>query len=219
MAETEAGMVTGAVAVSLLMLGAPAELARLAREGWFKPAGPDRWRLVDLVQGYIRHLQAAAKVATTKQLASAFSITGTRVLQLSDEGWFKPLGKNRWDRDEATRGYFNFLRADDRRASKSAGEFRLRDAKARVVEMQLAERARDLIPYDEAETALETVVGMVRTEMGGVAARVTRDLVVRRAIEKAVNEALARIVDQLSKQIATLRQSDGAPGAVADLDS
>jgi hypothetical protein len=87
MAETETGMVTGAGAVSLLMLGAPAELARLAREGWFKPAGPDRWRLVDLVQGYIRHLQAAAKVATTKQLASAFSITATRGLRVRGVVW------------------------------------------------------------------------------------------------------------------------------------
>jgi hypothetical protein len=95
----------------------------------------------------------------------------------------------------------------------------LRDAKARVVEMQLAERARDLIRYNEAETALDTVVGMVRTEMGGVAARVTRDLVMRRAIEKAINEGLTRVVDRLSEEITALRKGDGAAGAVEDFDA
>jgi hypothetical protein len=117
------------------------------------------------------------------------------------------------------RGYISFLRADERRSSKSAGEFRLRDAKAKVVEMQLAERAHELIAYDEAETALETVVGLVRTEMGGVAARVTRDLGLRRSIEKAINDGLARVVARLAKEVVALRSGDGATGAVDVLDS
>jgi hypothetical protein len=219
MAEDEAGLVSGAVAVSLLMLHAPSELARLSREGWFKPAGKDRWRVVEIVQGMIRALQTQAGTATTQELAAVLEISGTRIQQLANEGWYKSIGKNRWNRDEVYRGYLKFLRADDRRSTKSAGEFRLRDAKAKVVEMQLAERARDLIRYDEAETALETVVGVVRTEMGGVGARVTRDLVMRRAIEKAINDGLTRVVERLAAEVAALKTGDGAAGAVRDFDA
>jgi phage terminase Nu1 subunit (DNA packaging protein) len=219
MAESEGATVTAAVGAALLMLASPTELFRLAREGWFRAQGPDRWRLVDLVQGYIRHLRAAATIVETKQLASLFGITATRVLQLSDEGWFKPVSRNRWDRDDAVRGYLKFLRADERRVSKSAGEYRLRDAKAREVEMRVAERARVLIPYDEAETALDVVVGTVRAELGGIAARVTRDLVLRRDIERAINDALDRTADRLEKARIALKAGDAPLEAEPDDDA
>jgi hypothetical protein len=219
MAEDEAGLVSSAVAVSLLMLPTPSELSRLSREGWFKPAGKDRWRVVEIVQGMIRALQAHQGIATTQELIAVLEITGTRIGQLAAEGWFKPIAKNRWNRDEVYRGYLKFLKSDDRRSTKSAAENRVRDAKAREIEMRIAERERDLIRYEEAETALEAVVGMVRTEMGGVAARVTRDLPMRRAIEKAINEGLTRIVDRLAVEVAALQKGDGPAGAVEDFDA
>jgi len=54
MAETrEPGLITGAMVISLLTLASPADLTRLVREGWFKavPGAPDRYHLVEVVQG------------------------------------------------------------------------------------------------------------------------------------------------------------------------
>jgi hypothetical protein len=60
---------------------------------------------------------------------------------------------------------------------------------------------------------------MVRTEMGGVAARVTRDLALRRVIEKAINDALGRIVERLRRESAALRSGNQATDAVEALDT
>jgi hypothetical protein len=217
----EPGLIAGAMVISVLMLGSPADLTRLVREGWFKavPGAPDRYRLIEVVQGYVRALHAQAGTATTREVGALLEISGERIRQLAAEGWFKSVGKDRWNRDEVVRGYCKFLRAEDRRSTRSAAENRVRDAKAREIEMRLAERGRELIAFEEAEGALETIVGMVRTEMGGVAARVTRDLNLRRAIEKAIDDGLARIVTLLAKEVAALRTGNSAAFAVEPLDA
>jgi hypothetical protein len=52
-------------------------------------------------------------------------ISGERIRQLASEGWFKSVAKNRWNRDEVVRGYCKFLRAEDRRSTRSAAENRV----------------------------------------------------------------------------------------------
>jgi hypothetical protein len=217
--EHEASTVSTQVGASLLMLPDASDLARLQREGWIASAGRDRWRVVEIVQGHIRFLKSTIATATTQELSAVFGISGMRIRQLAAEGWFKPAGKNRWNRDEATTGYIKFLRAEDRRSTKSAAENRVRDAKAREIEMRLAERARELIAVEEAETALDTIVGMVRTEMGAVPARCTRDLALRHVIEKAINDGLSRIVARLANEIATLQKGSPGTDAVEHLDA
>jgi hypothetical protein len=172
MAETrEPGLIAGAMVISLLMLGSPADLTRLVREGWFKAASgaPDRYHLIEVVQGYVRALQTQAGTVTTRELAALLEISGERIRQLAAEGWFKSSGKNRWNRDEVVAGYVKFLRDEDRRSSRSTAENRVREAKAREIEQRIAERARELIALSDALDTLDMIVGMVRTEMGGVA--------------------------------------------------
>jgi hypothetical protein len=217
--ENEAGTVATQVAVSLLMLESSSDLVALQRGGWFRSAGRDRWRIVDIVQGYIRSLKETIGTATTQELSAVFGISGMRIRQLAAEGWFKPAGKNRWNREEATAGYIKFLRAEDRRSTKSAAENRVRDARAREIEQRVAEHARELIALTDALDTLDMIVGMVRTEMGGVAARVTRDLALRRVIEKAINDALGRIVERLRRESAALRSGNQATDAVEALDT
>jgi phage terminase Nu1 subunit (DNA packaging protein) len=59
-AASEAGIVSSALAVNLLMLESAAELEALRRQGWFRPVAEGRWKLVELVQGYIKCLEARA---------------------------------------------------------------------------------------------------------------------------------------------------------------
>ena len=217
--DDDAGTVSTQVATSILMLPGAPDLLRLQREGWFTPAGRDRWCVVEIVQGYVRYLKSTITSATTQELSALLGISGMRIRQLSAEGWFKPAGKNRWNRDEVVTGYIKFLRAEDRRSTRSVGENRIRDAKAREIEMRLAERARELIAIEEAETALDTIVGLVRIEMGGVPARCTRDLILRRAIEKAINDGLSRIVARLANEVSALRKGYPASDAGDQLDA
>jgi hypothetical protein len=110
------------------------------------------------------------------ELAALLEISGERIRQLAAEGWFKSVGKNHWNRDEVVSGYCKFLRAEDRRSTRSAAENLVREAKAREIEMRLTERARELIEFEEACAALDDIVGGIVSELVGLPAAATRDL-------------------------------------------
>lgn len=188
----------------------------MIRAGRVKPVAPDRWRIADIVRARIKSLIEAATYYTTPHMAEAFGISHQRVAQLRDEGVLHYDGKNRFHRDDTTRAYTAWQRAQDRRAKTTTSESRVRDARATEIEIRTAERSRQLIAIDEALESNATICGYVRTEFGGLAARVTRDLPLRRDIEKAVNDSLARIATRLVEEAANLETGRVPVDAVAD---
>jgi hypothetical protein len=95
----------------------------------------------------------------------------------------------------------------------------VRDARASEIELRVAERERRVIDIDEAISAMQTVVGIVRTIMGGIAARVTRDLQLRRTIEKAINEGFELVVSKLREEVAALRGGGRSTATIAADDA
>lgn len=217
--EGESGIVNTPLATSLLLLETPDELKRMVREGWFKPLAPDRWRIISIVHGRIRALMALAQVYDAGQLANALGITRERIRQLTLDGVLKTVGPKKYNRDQATRDFVHWQRDQNRHADKSTSESRVRDARAAEIEIRTAERTRRLITLDEALDSNAMLCGIVRTELGGLAARVTRDLALRRDIEKAVNDSLARIAHWLNAEAESLEVGRDADDAVADDDA
>ena len=99
----------------------------------------------------------------------------------------------------AVQGYIRFLKDEDRKQTKSGASERASDARAREIEQKIAERDRRLIPIEDAEFAMDTLVGVVNGEMDGMAARITRDVALRRLIEADVHGAKNRIADGLAE--------------------
>lgn len=95
----------------------------------------------------------------------------------------------------AVQGYIKSLKDEERRSSKSAADSRVRDARAQEIEMRIAERKRDLIPFEDAVEILDFLIGSVREELSGLAARITRDMAMRRKIEEEIHAAQARIAE------------------------
>lgn len=193
-----------------------ASFKTLTRTARVKPVAPDRWRIADVVRARIKSLIDAATYYTTPRMAEAFGISHQRVAQLRDEGVLNYDGKNRFHRDDTTRAYTAWQRAQDRTAKKTTSESRVRDARATEIEIRTAERSRQLIDIDEALESNAAICGYVRTEFGGLAARVTRDLALRREIEKAVNDSFARIASRLVEEAANLETGRAPFDAVAD---
>jgi len=214
----EAGTCDSKLAVRLLLVADEAELKRLARAGWIKSIGPDRWRTADIVQGRIKQLLALATTYNAEQMAGALALTHQRVRQLTVEGRLK-AEKGKYDRDGTTRDYVVYLRELNTVASQSTSESRVREARAAEIEVRTAERTRRLITLDEALESNAFVCGTVRTEFGALAARFTRDLALRRDIEKAVNESLACIAARLNQEAAALETGRAADEAVTDDDA
>ena len=98
----------------------------------------------------------------------------------------------RFDQDAARFAYLRWLRSEDRRGQKGEADGRLRDARAREVELRIAEREHRLIDMVEHESVLAEVVGIVTTALDGLPARVTRDLGLRAVIEAEINATLNR---------------------------
>src|SRR5437667_10347169 len=98
MAENEApraGFVSDEQALQLLLLDIPGELQKLITGGWIKRAGPNRWVLVSLIQGFARYSKWRASVSSTAELAACWGITKQRIQQLVADGWFKPIAGQR----------------------------------------------------------------------------------------------------------------------------
>jgi hypothetical protein len=216
MPEPEAGTVTTEQALLLLLLDKPADLKALERAGAFVQIAPNRYWLKDLVQGYVKHLRQERDITTLETLALCFGVTSARVNQLVSEGWFKRVDgqRGRYNWREAVSGFVRYMRDEDRRSSKSASQMRVKDAQARDIEVRTQQRLGRLIPLEVYEEMIDNVAGMVRSEFAGLAAASTRDLTMRRIIEREVNARLRRIAEAAMAQAIRLETAVGADDAI-----
>lgn len=215
MAENEAGTVSTALAMSLLLMEHPDDLKKLQREGFIKPVGRDSWRLADLVRGFAKWSKEKASLTDSATLAQCWGVNRTRVSQLAAEGVLKTEGrKAQYSWFDACQNYVRYLKSEDRKSSKSASDSRMRDAKAREIEVRTMQRLSRLVPIDVYDEMLESVCGMVRSEFAGLAATCTRDLTLRRIIEREVNARLHRIAEQAMAQAIRLEANSGVADAV-----
>lgn len=81
--------------------------------------------------------------------------------------------------------------------SKVASASRATDARAREIELRIARQERTLIPREDADLAIDLVVGEVNKQLAGLPARVTRDVPLRRKIEAEVDETKRKIAEAL----------------------
>jgi hypothetical protein len=98
--------------------------------------------------------------------------------------------------DASRVAYIRHLRRERQQSPKSAAETAFQAAKTRLLEIRIAEREGRLIELDEAVETVAKMMGLLRTELSGLAAQCSRDLPTRRAIEGAVNAMLHRVADE-----------------------
>jgi hypothetical protein len=215
MAENEAGTVSTALALSLLLMEHPDELKKLQRDGYIKPIAKDSWRLADLIRGFAKSARDNSLLTDSATLARCWGLATSRISQFVAEGWLKTTGKKgHYSWFDANQGYVRWLRDEDRKTSKSAADTRMRDAKAREIEVRTMQRLSRLVPLDVYEEMIDNVAGVVRSEFAGLAAACTRDLTMRRIIEREVNARLRRIAEHAMAQAIRLETVRGTDDAV-----
>lgn len=129
----------------------------------------------------------SAGTITVEMAARLLKVTPQWVRQLVKAGYIKQVSRGRYNLVNVVHGYIDFLKDEERRTSKSAADSRVRDARANEIEMRNAERARLVIPIEEAIEAQDFLVGTVLQVLAGIPARVTRDLETRRKVEAVCN--------------------------------
>lgn len=160
-----------------------------------------------------------AGTINTDQAARLLMVTPERVRQLVREGWIARIDRDRYRLVDVVQGYIRFRNHEDRRANKSGAESRIRDARADEINLRMGVRAGQLIEHAEHVAIIEELCGLVRAELGGLPARLTRDLGERRKTEQAIYELLTRLAaraDEMARVGNTRRE---AVASVADDDT
>jgi len=142
-------------------------------------------------------------------------ITQQRIRQLQKDGYIPKGTRGNVGLIVAVQGYIQFLKDEERRTSKSAAESRVREARAKEIELRNAVHLRELVPIEDAQAALDLVVGKVGEELGGLAARVTRDMELRRKIEAEIHGAQKRIAEGLGASANFIEKGGELPNANA----
>jgi hypothetical protein len=97
-------------------------------------------------------------------------------------------------------------------ASKNAAQSRIADARARDIEVRTRQRLNRLVPIEIYDEMIDSFAGSVRSEFAGLAATCTRDIPMRRIIDREVNARLRRIAEHAMAQAIRLEAADRPAG-------
>lgn len=166
-----------------------------------KKAAPKRGQIEP---GHLPEGQAAGTI-TSSTAAKLIRVGEERVRQLVKQGWIKKLGKDSFRVLDVIHGYLDFRDDADRRASKSAVQSRAQEARAKEIELRIAREEKTIIDTAEAIAAVDDVVGGIRADLAGLAARVTRDIALRQKIEREIDGILTAAADRFEQRASDLR--------------
>jgi hypothetical protein len=124
--------------------------------------------------------------------------------RLEAEGVIQRQGDDGFPLDQSRVAYLRFLRRERRQSPRSEADADFQGAKSELIRLRIAEKQRQLIPFDEAVGHMDEVVGLFISRLSGFAARCGRsDLAARRVIDQAVydlrleiSEAATKLADQ-----------------------
>lgn len=114
------------------------------------------------MRGAAGKIDLDALALPAEALGALFGVSRKWVEKLAEDGVIARAAKGRYPIGPAVRGYIAWLKSDQRRSSKTAADGRLRDARAREIELRIAERKRELVETDEAIATLDEIVGKMR---------------------------------------------------------
>ena len=214
MAEERVGTLTTAQAAGLLMLPAPSEISKLSRDGWMKAAGRDRWRLVDVVQGYIRYLRDRAGMIDSKGLASVLGVSLSWLAQLERDGVIRRAAKGAWPRDDSIRAYVAFLRKEGR-TKPSSTTMVSQEAFGRHIGVS-RERVRALISEGVITPAPDGRLDQDKARLAYL--QHLRDRPVRSAAQDLLRQTKAKEIElRLAERAHQLIETDEAVDATRDI--
>jgi hypothetical protein len=137
----------------------------------------------------------SATIVSSAVICQLLLLSRQRIDQLVRDGWMTRHAPGQFSLVDAVQGYIRFLRDETRRQNISAAASRISDARAKDIEVRTQQRLGRLIPLELYEEMIDNLCGVVRSEFAGLPAAVTRDLPMRRIIERDVNARLRRIAE------------------------
>lgn len=152
-------------------------------------------------------------------LAKLLMMTPHRVRQLERAGWIQKAGYGLYSIVEGVQGYIRFLKDETKRSSQSAAAARVQEARAKEIELRTAREENRLVELEEALSFVDGVIGVLKSEIYGIPARVTRDLELRRRMVTELDDIFRRTADRYEQDTRSLRATGAVGSAVAEDDA
>ena len=143
-------------------------------------------------------------------LAKLAGVTGRRVRQVLSAAGVRPVSRGRVELEPAFRALLDAARGDKAATPEARARAELAKARAAEVELRLAQRSKALIALQDAEEALERLVGVVLAELDGLPASATRDKRLRRRVDEATTAMRGRIARRLRAEAERIRKGGEA---------
>jgi hypothetical protein len=155
-------------------------------------------------------------IISTANLCGLLMLSRQRLDQLVSDGVIFRHSPGQFKLVDTIQKYISWLRDDARTRTRSAADSRVRDARAKDIEVKTAQRLSQLVPLAAYDDMIEGFAGVVRSEFAGLAAASSRNLQDRKIIEREVNARLRRIAEYAMAQairLETVRGADPSIGA------
>ena len=131
--------------------------------------------------------RSSRPTVTASAVAAHLAMTRQNVVKLADvDHLFERLPDGRFDLDACRFAYLKWLRDPARRSARSEAAAEHAKAKTQMLQIRIMERQRKLVLRDDVDELIDAMAGIVLTHLSGMAARCSRDLMVRRNIDAVV---------------------------------
>ena len=121
--------------------------------------------------------------------AALIRVTPRRLRQLTTEGWIKREGHGQYTIRGVVQGFLAFRDDQIERAERRNMDCRIRDARAREIELRTARAEGELVPTDLVVAYAQSVVDAVMTKLRELPPRVTTNT--------SNQERLARMIEHI----------------------
>ena len=152
-----------------------------------------------------------AATITLETAAKLIKVTPRHLTRLVADGWIPRAGHGRYTVVGVVHGYIAYRDDLEQRRSAAASDTDLRAVRRREIEQRMAIRDRDLIDIVEHDAVFDEAIGMLKAELIGLAARITRNRAMRNQIESEIDGVLNRAAARFEQATAQLRQTGKAP--------
>jgi len=136
---------------------------------------------------------------TVAQAAALLGRSERWVQGLVTSGYMDRAARGEYTLVGVIRGALAYYEDQLTKNNKAAVASRATEARTREIELRIQERSRELIPMEDAKAVVGEMAALVRAELAGLAARYTRDMEARRALEEVIDGALERIAGAAEK--------------------
>jgi hypothetical protein len=141
------------------------------------------------------------------RLAAHFGISRQHVERLAAQGVVERRADGLFDQDQSRLKYMTHLRSENRRSPRTEADADHVRVKTEMLQLRLMEKKRELVRRDDVNELLDEMCGVVLTHLSGMAARCSRDPVVRRAIDAVVHQ----VRTEMSQAATAMADERGEP--------